>query len=138
MILPQISNIMSITMPVFSNAVCADVDPEVFFPNETSADAEDAIWAAKQFCFSCTHRVACLEYAVKEELTEGVWGGVSATERKSLNRKKFKPRSDLGVKSLSLRNEGVTLKEIAAMLGSSPTAVSKAIARHLQSMEVAS
>jgi hypothetical protein len=133
--LPQVSNVISITMPHFPNAVCRDVEPEIFFPTEFGAGAEEAIWTAKEFCFSCTHRVDCLKFALKEDITHGVWGGFSATERKSINGKRFKPRSDLGAKSLELRNEGLRMREIAAKLASSPTAVSKAISRHLESLE---
>lgn len=138
MTLPQVNDFMQVTMPNFPNAVCADVDPEIFFPDESSPNLYDLIWKAKEFCFTCKHRVACADFAIKENISDGVWGGMSAEERQRGSVKKFKPRSDLGEKSLMLRNEGLKMREIAAMLDSTPTAVSKAIARHLQTIQVAS
>lgn len=137
--LPQISAICEVTMPYFPNAVCADVDPEIFFPYEKGKDSSLAIWVAKEFCFTCVHRVDCLAWALKEEITDGVWGGVSATEREAMAKPKvFKTRTDLGEKSYELRNKGVAVVAIAKMFDSTPTAVSKAIARHIQTIEVAS
>ena len=132
-----INDILTITAPDFPDAVCADVNPEIFFPSEVGANAEEAISAAKEFCFRCTHRVECLEFANKEEITFGIWGGYSSKERASIGQKRFKPRSDLGLLSLNLRDEGLKMKEIAAMLNSTPTAVSKAIGRHIQMNEAA-
>lgn len=136
--LPQINDIVEVTMPNFPNAVCADVDPEVFFPDERSRDSESGIRLAQEFCFSCVHRMECLEWAIKEDIEYGIWGGLTTNERKLGQRKNFKPRSDLGAKSYELRNEGVKIREIAAMLASTPTAISKAIARHVQTIGFAS
>lgn len=39
---------------------------------------------AKKFCGNCRVLKRCLEYALVNEISYGVWGGKSATERKKL------------------------------------------------------
>ena len=137
--LPQINDIMNVTTPNFPNAVCIDVDPEVFFPDESSKGSHLKIAKAKEFCFTCSHRIECLEFAIKEKITDGVWGGLSSADRKANSApRKYKTRTNLGIKSLELRNQGLKMREIAERLNSTPTAVAKAITRHIETIEVAS
>ncbi|HWS45630.1 MAG TPA: WhiB family transcriptional regulator, partial [Acidimicrobiia bacterium] len=59
-------------------AACVGAEAE-FFPER----GEDAS-SAKQLCAVCRVRVECLEYALVEEITAGIWGGTSARERRRL------------------------------------------------------
>lgn len=68
----------------FPGAPCQDVDPETFFASETSPVTQ----TAKEICGQCAARVACLAYALETNQGFGVWGGVSASERRSLSRRK--------------------------------------------------
>lgn len=58
-------------------ALCATTDPEVFFPHDKSPDGD-----AKSVCLSCRVREQCLEYALEHDERFGVWGGLSARERR--------------------------------------------------------
>lgn len=54
--------------------------PEVdFFPTDGAGVA-----IAKRVCVSCPVRAICLDYAVVEGITHGVWGGASDRERQRL------------------------------------------------------
>lgn len=37
-------------------------------------------------CETCTVREVCLDYAIAEDLDDGVWGGMSPAQRKQLRR----------------------------------------------------
>ncbi|MFJ8301560.1 WhiB family transcriptional regulator [Streptomyces sp. NPDC094447] len=63
----------------FEDGLCAQTDPEVFFP-EKGGSTKDA----KQVCMACPIRVECLDYAVSHEERWGVWGGLSQRERRRL------------------------------------------------------
>lgn len=67
-------------------AACRDMGPEAFYrvatPGPGSADRRDeAEVAAKATCARCPVRVECLEYAVANGETHGIWGGLTPEER---------------------------------------------------------
>lgn len=62
-------------------AVCAQTDPEAFFPENGGSTRE-----AKKVCLSCEVRDDCLEYALDNGERFGVWGGLSERERRKLTR----------------------------------------------------
>lgn len=74
-------------------AACKDEDPELFFVvgHETSPANEAQIAAAKRVCFGCPVRVDCLEFALEHGLGDGVFGGMSADERRKLKKSRPAP-----------------------------------------------
>ncbi len=64
-------------------AACKGVDPDLFYPIKDS-DAEDA----KAVCQQCPVRVPCLEYALANNEKEGVWGGLTERERRTILRRR--------------------------------------------------
>jgi len=62
-------------------ALCAEVDTEIFFPEKGGSTRE-----AKQVCRGCEVRAQCLEYALERDERFGIWGGVSERERRHLKR----------------------------------------------------
>ena len=66
-------------------AVCAEVDPTLFFPKKGDSARE-----AKQVCAGCPVRTECLEYALGRE-PHGVWGGLTVVERRALQRRRSAP-----------------------------------------------
>lgn len=66
-------------------ARCQGVDPEIFHP----ASDSDAV-VAKQICALCPVREPCLEYALTARESDGVWGGLTARERRRLVRQQRK------------------------------------------------
>lgn len=64
-----------------SKAVCAQTDPEAFFPEKGGSTRQ-----AKRICLGCEVRKECLQYALDHEERFGIWGGLSERERRRLER----------------------------------------------------
>ena len=62
-------------------ALCAQTDPEAFFPEKGGSTRE-----AKKICTGCEVRDECLEYALEHDERFGIWGGLSERERRRLKR----------------------------------------------------
>jgi WhiB family redox-sensing transcriptional regulator len=62
-------------------ALCAQTDPEAFFPEKGGSTRE-----AKRVCRSCEVRTECLDYALEHDERFGIWGGLSERERRRLKR----------------------------------------------------
>jgi WhiB family redox-sensing transcriptional regulator len=63
-------------------ALCAQTDPEAFFPEKGGSTRE-----AKKICTGCEVRSECLEYALAKDERFGIWGGLSERERRRLKRR---------------------------------------------------
>lgn len=62
-------------------ALCAQTDPESFFPEKGGSTRE-----AKKVCLACEVRSECLEYALANDERFGIWGGLSERERRRLKK----------------------------------------------------
>jgi WhiB family redox-sensing transcriptional regulator len=62
-------------------ALCAQVDPEIFFPEKGQSTIP-----AKRVCVGCEVRTDCLEDALLKDERYGVRGGKSERERRKINR----------------------------------------------------
>jgi WhiB family redox-sensing transcriptional regulator len=62
-------------------ALCAQTDPEAFFPEKGGSTRE-----AKKICLGCEVRHECLDYALAHDERFGIWGGLSERERRRLKR----------------------------------------------------
>jgi WhiB family redox-sensing transcriptional regulator len=62
-------------------ALCAQTDPEAFFPEKGGSTRE-----AKRVCMSCEVRSECLEYALAKDERFGIWGGLSERERRRVKK----------------------------------------------------
>jgi WhiB family redox-sensing transcriptional regulator len=62
-------------------ALCAQTDPEAFFPEKGGSTRE-----AKRVCLGCDVRSECLEYALAHDERFGIWGGLSERERRRLKK----------------------------------------------------
>lgn len=70
-----------------SEAVCKEIGPEPFFPESGENHAQ-----AVAVCRSCPVKNECLEYALTLEQSGvwtvlGIWGGLTARERRNLRRR---------------------------------------------------
>ncbi|MFD0548595.1 WhiB family transcriptional regulator [Streptomyces rectiviolaceus] len=68
------------------SALCARVDPELFFPVSAAGPALREELAAKRICVRCPVLRPCLTWALDSGQAYGVWGGASAEERAALRR----------------------------------------------------
>jgi len=62
-------------------ALCAQTDPEAFFPEKGGSTRE-----AKRVCAKCDVRQECLDYALDHDERFGIWGGMSERDRRRLRR----------------------------------------------------
>ncbi|OAR22048.1 hypothetical protein A8W25_30025 [Streptomyces sp. ERV7] len=65
-----------------AGAACTKADPEVFFDGTPGA-----IEVAKQICGGCPVRARCLRLALERGEAFGIFGGLTADERRRLRRK---------------------------------------------------
>ena len=65
-----------------ADAVCAQTDPEAFFPEKGGSTRE-----AKKICGGCDVRAQCLEFALNNDARFGIWGGLSERERRKLKKR---------------------------------------------------
>ncbi len=63
-------------------ALCAETDPEAFFPEKGGSTRE-----AKKVCVSCEVRAECLDFALGNDERFGIWGGLSERERRRLKKR---------------------------------------------------
>lgn len=70
------------TVDWMARAKCRDRDDIVFFPGDG-----DNAFKARRFCSDCPVRMKCLEYALRHNLKDGVWGGTSPNQRKVIRKK---------------------------------------------------
>jgi WhiB family redox-sensing transcriptional regulator len=61
------------------DALCAETDPEAFFPEKGGSTRD-----AKRVCSGCPVRAECLEFALSNDERFGIWGGLSERERRRL------------------------------------------------------
>lgn len=66
-----------------SEARCAGVDPEVFFP---ASPLKAVSPRAAEICRACPVVDACLDYALDRPWISGVWAGTTADDRIAIRR----------------------------------------------------
>ncbi len=64
------------------SALCAQTDPEPFFPAKGEPNLN-----AKAVCRSCEVTAECPEYALTNDIVDGIWGGLSYRQRLKLKRR---------------------------------------------------
>lgn len=74
-------------------AACAEIGKEVFFSGGGTKDRIEAQAQAKALCAECSVRQPCLEYGIKYDPQEGIWGGLTLKERQRVNRRNGAKRS---------------------------------------------
>ncbi|UXX98039.1 WhiB family transcriptional regulator (plasmid) [Streptomyces sp. AD2-2] len=79
--------------PVRPRPACATEDPELFFPVGDSGFALVQQEEAKAVCRRCPLMESCLEGALERGEQYGVFGGLSAKERRSRQRRAARNRA---------------------------------------------
>ncbi|MEU7074697.1 WhiB family transcriptional regulator [Streptomyces narbonensis] len=72
---------LAVPLDISEQAICGQVDPELFFPEKGGSVKEP-----KEVCAVCPVRVQCLNWALTNDVRHGVWGGLSDRERTRLRR----------------------------------------------------
>jgi WhiB family transcriptional regulator, redox-sensing transcriptional regulator len=87
---PEVSALGIEPPPWTVDALCAETDPESFFPEKGGSTRE-----AKDICTRCPVQVECLDYALGNNEGYGIWGGVSERDRRKLMRGSPRPDASL-------------------------------------------
>ncbi|QXO13978.1 WhiB family transcription factor [Mycobacterium phage Illumine] len=65
-----------------ADAVCAQTDPEIFFPEQGGSTRE-----ARRICGGCRVSDECLAWALGQRVNPiGIWGGTTERERRRIKR----------------------------------------------------
>jgi WhiB family redox-sensing transcriptional regulator len=70
-----------IDQPWADQALCAQTDPEAFFPEKGGSTR-----VAKATCAKCFVQAECLDWALSTNERFGIWGGLSERERRALQK----------------------------------------------------
>jgi WhiB family redox-sensing transcriptional regulator len=79
-------------LPWADQALCAETDPELWFPDKGAVGYVTLDGTrehrAKSICRRCPALEPCREYAMADPSLDGIWGALSADERRALRREK--------------------------------------------------
>ena len=70
---------------------CRDHPPSTFFPSDGVG-----VEVARRICATCPVKAPCLEYALRNGVDHGVWGGASERERRRIARQRRLARAASG------------------------------------------
>jgi WhiB family redox-sensing transcriptional regulator len=59
-------------------AACRDMNPNLFYSEQV------ALTTVKAICHRCPVQYECLQHALKHDEVNGIWGGYSERERRSM------------------------------------------------------
>jgi hypothetical protein len=62
----------------WKGALCAEIDPELFFPPKGQFSKGQN---PKKICNRCEIKQKCLDYALKDPELRGIWGGTNEPDR---------------------------------------------------------
>ena len=62
-----------------AEGLCADKHPSTFFPSDGVG-----VEKARKICNECPMQQPCLEYALRNRIDHGVWGGTSERQRRRI------------------------------------------------------
>jgi WhiB family redox-sensing transcriptional regulator len=71
-------------MDWLKEAKCRKMDTSIFFPRTS----EQSMFA-KSICTDCTVKRECLKYAIDNDISYGVWGGLGEQARRTIKIKKM-------------------------------------------------
>jgi len=72
-----------------ADAACRGLGNHLFFFER--GDNHATIEASKEFCKACVVRERCLEYAMNNNIVQGIWGGATPNDRRLMGQNKTKP-----------------------------------------------
>ena len=102
-------------------AACRGADLGVFFP-----ERGESAGPARQVCAACPVRQPCLDYAISNRITHGVWGGLTERERRALQSRCVRAsRRDRDRAVLAAVAAGYTVAAIGRSFGLSRTSVTR-------------
>lgn len=73
---------MTFDYPDLPGALCAEVDPELWFPERRGGEA--LYREARRICDICPEKASCLLWALAKRVPYGMWGGTTPRQRERL------------------------------------------------------
>jgi WhiB family redox-sensing transcriptional regulator len=106
-------------------AACRGTDLGLFFPGRG-----ESAGPARQVCAACPVWQPCLEYAISNRITHGIWGGLTERERRALRSRWVRSsRRERDQAILAGEAAGYTATAIGRSFGLSRTSVGRVLAR---------
>lgn len=114
---------LGLDIPSFTETLCAETDPEIFFPEKGGS-----VRQAVAVCRRCDGQPECLEYALTRGEHYGIWGGVVERERRRMARDRglrgqYVPRQEVREIARARRDSVRQLYDA----GYGPTAIAEAL-----------
>jgi len=107
-------------------AACRSTDLGVFFP-----ERGESAGPARQVCSACPVRQPCLDYAITNRITHGVWGGLTERERRVLRSSWVRAlRRERDRAIVAAETDGYTAAAIGRTFGMSRTSVTRVLSRN--------
>ncbi len=76
-----------------TRAACTGESAELFFPTGATGPALLQIEEARAVCRRCPVMDTCGDYALEQNMTDGVWGGLTEDERRAIKRRDARLRA---------------------------------------------
>jgi WhiB family transcriptional regulator, redox-sensing transcriptional regulator len=106
-------------------AACRGTDLDLFFPSRGETGGP-----ARQVCSACPVRQQCLDYAITNRISYGIWGGLTERERSALRSRWVRAsRQNRDRAVLAADTAGYAAAAIGRMFGLSRTSVSRVLSR---------
>jgi WhiB family redox-sensing transcriptional regulator len=104
-------------------AACRGADLDLFFPGRGES-AEPA----RRVCAACPVRQPCLDYALGNSITDGIWGGLTERERRPLRTPRLRAARRERDRAMAAADAGGHAKElIGRSFGLSRTSVTRIV-----------
>ena len=106
-------------------AACRGIDLNLFFP-----ERGESAGPARRICAACPVREPCLDYAITNRISHGIWGGLTERERRALRSRWVRAsRQDRDRAIRAAEAAGYTAVAIGRSFGLSRTSVSRVLSR---------
>ncbi|MEU6034012.1 WhiB family transcriptional regulator [Actinomadura sp. NPDC047616] len=69
-------------------AACKGMDTDIFFPEDSGWTGAEQADRAKAVCHACPVEADCLDFALLDWRLDGIWGGMTAEERRAERRRR--------------------------------------------------
>lgn len=81
-------------------AACHGRDTNDFFPEMSGGSSSISVSKCRLICYRCKVRKQCLDFAVRNNINHGVWGGMSVTDRRKISAEQVESASQITVETV--------------------------------------
>ena len=123
-------------LPALPDALCADYyNPDIFFPQSREQERKTLPFV-QSICNECPEKARCLEYALTEQIEDGIWAGTTpAMRRRMYRRVSTRGINTTAQKIRVLNHQGRKPKEIAKALNVEHSYVTTILKREQAKLE---